>query len=84
MDIGEWIGTFAGILSIVAFFPQIRETYKNPEEAGLSIGMCLINFVSLFLWSWYAILLNSISMLVTEVIMLLCCGALCVLCFRRR
>jgi uncharacterized protein with PQ loop repeat len=79
MPISEWVGLVAGLVSIVALFPQLRETYRDPQAKGLSSGMCILNFSSMILWTLYGVLAEAPSVVVVNATMLLLWGGLCVL-----
>ncbi|MDR0407074.1 MAG: hypothetical protein LBH38_03285 [Holosporales bacterium] len=75
----EWIGLIAGALSNIAFLPQLYETYHNPQAKGLALGMCLLNFISFFLWMLYGAFISSLPVFLTNVIGVILCGVLCFL-----
>jgi MtN3 and saliva related transmembrane protein len=86
MPISEWVGFVAGAISIVALFPQLRETYKAPQATGLSFTMCALNFSGMVLWALYGILTHAPAVVIVNTTMLLLWGGLCVLkmCGRKR
>ncbi|MDR2412330.1 MAG: hypothetical protein LBD66_01840 [Holosporales bacterium] len=79
MPISEWIGLVAGIISIIALIPQLKETYKNPQAQGLSLSMCILNFSGMVLWTLYGVLAHAPSVIIVNASMLLLWGGLCVL-----
>lgn len=63
------IGLIAVFTSTVSLIPQLYQTYKTKSAKDLSILM-LINFVICSLsWVIYGILTDSISVLITNIIM---------------
>ncbi|MDR0662300.1 MAG: hypothetical protein LBF76_02860 [Holosporales bacterium] len=79
MPSSEWVGLVAGLISIIALIPQLRETYRNPQAQGLSLSMCLLNFSSMILWTLYGVLADALSVIIVNTSMLLLWGGLCVL-----
>ncbi|MDR2417129.1 MAG: hypothetical protein LBD15_03135 [Holosporales bacterium] len=79
MPISEWVGLVAGLVSIVALFPQLRETYRDPQAKGLSFGMCILNFSGMLLWTFYGVLAEAPSVFIVNATMLLLWGGLCIL-----
>jgi len=66
----EAIGLFAGLLGIVAWLPQIREVWILKKHEGISIPTFSIVTIALFLWLVYGILIDSIAMIIANVVTL--------------
>lgn len=66
----ESIGLLAGILGIVAWIPQIREVWVNKRHDGISIATFCVVTIALGLWLVYGILIESISMIVANIMTL--------------
>ena len=66
----EAIGLFAGVLGIVAWVPQIREVWVNKRHDGISLVTFSIVTIALSLWLLYGILIDSISMIIANVMTL--------------
>ena len=66
----ESIGLLAGILGIVAWIPQIREVWVNKRHDGISIATFSVVTIALGLWLVYGILIESISMIVANIMTL--------------
>ncbi len=66
----EAIGLFAGLLGIVAWLPQIREVWVLKKHEGISIPTFSIVTIALFLWLVYGILIDSIAMIIANVVTL--------------
>jgi len=66
----EAIGLFAGLLGIVAWLPQIREVWVLKKHEGISIPTFSIVAIALFLWLVYGILIDSIAMIIANVVTL--------------
>ena len=66
----ESIGLVAGVLGIVAWIPQIREVWVNKRHDGVSLATFGVVTVALSLWLIYGILIDSISMIIANVMTL--------------
>ena len=66
----EAIGLFAGALGIIAWIPQIREVWINKRHDGISLATFSVVTVALGLWLLYGILVDSISMIIANVMTL--------------
>lgn len=66
----ESIGLFAGVLGIIAWVPQIREVWINKRHEGISLPTFSVVTVALGLWLLYGILVDSISMIIANVMTL--------------
>ena len=71
----EIIGLVAGLLGIVAWVPQIYRIWVKKRADGISIPTFLVITTALLLWLVYGFLINSLSLIVSNVftlIMILC------------
>ena len=66
----EAIGLLAGVLGIIAWIPQIREVWVNKRHEGISLATFGVVTIALSLWLLYGILIESISMIVANVMTL--------------
>jgi len=66
----ESIGLIAGILGIIAWIPQIREVWIHKRHDGISLVTFSIVTVALTLWLIYGILINSIAMIIANIMTL--------------
>ena len=66
----ESIGLVAGFIGIVAWIPQIRRVWVDEKEEGISLPTFLAVTVSLSLWLVYGIIVNSIAMIVSNILTL--------------
>ena len=66
----EAIGLFAGVLGIIAWIPQIREVWVNKRHDGISLATFSVVTVALGLWLLYGILVDSISMIIANIMTL--------------
>ena len=66
----EAIGLFAGVLGIVAWIPQIREVWVNKRHEGISLATFSVVTIALGLWLIYGILIESVSMIIANIMTL--------------
>jgi MtN3 and saliva related transmembrane protein len=66
----ESIGLVAGFIGIVAWIPQIRRVWVDEKEEGISIPTFIAVTASLSLWLVYGIIVNSIAMIVSNILTL--------------
>ena len=66
----EVIGLFAGVLGIIAWIPQIREVWVNKRHEGISLATFSVVTIALGLWLLYGILIESVSMVIANVMTL--------------
>lgn len=64
----EWFGSIAGILTTVSFLPQVYKTWKTKSTDSLSMPMLLMMTTGICLWGIYGVAINSISMIVSNLI----------------
>ena len=66
----EAIGLVAGFIGIVAWIPQIRRVWIDEKEEGISLPTFIAVTASLSLWLVYGIIVNSIAMIVSNILTL--------------
>lgn len=66
----ESIGLVAGFIGIIAWIPQIRRVWVDRKEEGISLPTFLAVTVSLSLWLVYGIIVNSIAMIISNILTL--------------
>ena len=64
----ERIGLLGGTLSCITFVPQIFKTWKSKSVKDISVSSFLIVVSSTIVWIFYGILINSISVLLTNIV----------------
>ena len=67
----EVIGIIAGALSCTTFLPQVIKTWKSKTTKDISLTMFLIASLSTTLWLIYGILINSVSIIGTNIVVLI-------------
>jgi len=66
----EAIGLLGGLIGILAWIPQISRVWVDGKEEGISIPTFVAVSVSLSLWLVYGIIVNSIAMIVSNILTL--------------
>ena len=66
----EAIGLLAGVIGIFAWIPQIMEVWVHKRHEGLSITSFSVVSVALLLWLVYGVLVDSIAMIVANIMTL--------------
>lgn len=66
----EAIGLAAGIIGIIAWIPQIKEVWIHKRHEGISIVTFSTVAVALCLWLIYGFLIESLAMIVANILTL--------------
>jgi len=64
----EIVGLVAGVLTTIAYLPQVRKTWKTKSVKELSLSMYLVMFTGVSLWLTYGILMQSISIILANTV----------------
>jgi len=64
----EIVGLIAAALTTAAFVPQVYKTWKTKSADELSLTMYLVFFTGIMLWLAYGILLNSLSIMLANIV----------------
>ena len=66
-DSVELIGLLAGFIGILAWIPQIYKIWIQKRADGISIVTFSIITTALLLWLLYGVMINSLSLIVSNV-----------------
>ena len=66
----ELVGYLAAFFTTIAFIPQAYKVFKTNQTKDLSLSLFLIFSLGVLMWLIYGIMLNSIPMIVANVITL--------------
>ena len=80
----EIIGIVAGALSCTTFLPQVIKTWKSRSNKDVSLIMFLIASIGTTLWLVYGMLIHSISIIGTNIVVLIFSLTMLYLIFRNR
>ena len=64
-------GFFAALLTTIAFLPQLYKTWKTKSADDVSLFMLIIFILGLIFWIIYGIKINSIPILIANIITLI-------------
>tara|TARA_B100001559_G_C16498588_1_gene622139 strand:+ start:1357 stop:1695 length:339 start_codon:yes stop_codon:yes gene_type:complete len=62
----EAIGFTAGILGLIAWIPQIIRVWRNGEHEGISLLTLASILTTLVLWVIYGLLIESLSLIISN------------------
>ena len=68
MDFIPMLGTVAGVVSTLAFLPQVFKIWRTQSTKDISLGMYSLYSLGLLLWGLYALMIESWPLLMTEII----------------
>ena len=60
------IGTIAACFTTLAFLPQVIKVVKTRNTAGLSLLMCLMQEIGVFLWALHGYVIQDGALLVAN------------------
>lgn len=72
------IGYLAGILTTIAFIPQVLHVVKTKSTKDISLLMFLLFILGVIFWILYGILINEIPMIVANSIIFVLAGVILV------
>jgi len=64
----EFIGIVAAILTTSGFVPQVYRSLKTKNVSGISLTMYLVLFTGMLFWLYYGILIQSLSIILANII----------------
>lgn len=79
MDFPETIGLLAGLLTTVSSLPQLFKIIRTKKTRDISLGMFLVYLCGMVLWLAYGLLINSLPIIVTNIVSILIVAAIVVL-----
>ncbi len=65
-DWTDVLGLLAGILTTIAFVPQVLKTYRTKSGKDISRGMISIFSVGVLLWLVYGIVIDSLPLILAN------------------
>jgi MtN3 and saliva related transmembrane protein len=74
MGLVELVGFGAATLTTVAFVPQAILTWKQRRAEGVSLGMYLVFVAGVAAWLAYGVMIDSLPIIVANVVTLLLAG----------
>lgn len=68
MQIADWIGTVAAVLTTASFVPQVVHTLRTKDVSGISLSMYSVFVVGVGLWLVYGLLLDAWPIVIANAI----------------
>ena len=78
IDQNEIIGLIAAVCTTFAFVPQFMKVWKTKQTKDLSLRMYSIMFLGILLWLVYGILIDSLSIILANVVTAILVGTILV------
>jgi len=67
----NFLGLTAGILTTIAFVPQVFKTWKTKSTKDISLGMFISFSIGVFLWLIYGICLKATPIIIANTLVLI-------------
>lgn len=83
-DMIQYLGYFAGLLTVGAFLPQVIRTWRTRQTRDLSLGMFALLVTASLLWMFYGIVIRDWPVVLTNAGMMALNGSLAVAKLRYR
>lgn len=68
LDSKTLVGLFGGLLTTIAFFPQVTKTWKTRSARDISLGMLVLLTTGVSIWTIYGFLIHSLPLILTNII----------------
>lgn len=75
----ELLGLMAGTLTTFSFLPQVLKVFRERSAAGISGGMYVIFCVGILLWAVYGFMIESVPVILTNLLTFALAGTVLVL-----
>jgi MtN3 and saliva related transmembrane protein len=76
MDTIQFVGLAAGMLTTIAFLPQVIKTWKSRSAKDLSLGMFSLFCLGVVLWLAYGFLVSDIPVIAANLLTLMLASTL--------
>ena len=64
----EWVGYAGAFFTCSCFVPQVVKVFREKHTKSISLGMYVMNAIAIVIWSVYAVMIDSPSILLTNAI----------------
>ena len=78
IDQNEIIGLIAAVCTTFVFIPQVMKVWKTKQTKDLSLRMYSIMFIGVLLWLVYGIRIDSLSIMLANVVTAILVGTILV------
>lgn len=79
MDIPMLVGLVAGVLTTIAFLPQLIQTWKTRKTKDISLGMFVTFCIGVLLWLIYGLMIQALPVILANGVTLVLAGTILVL-----
>jgi MtN3 and saliva related transmembrane protein len=79
----EVLGALAGVLTTIAFVPQVARTWRTQSARDLSLPMLLLLVTGVVLWLGYGLLIGSAGLIAANAVTFLLSASLLLVKLRR-
>ena len=83
MDIATLLGMTAGTLTTIAYLPQVMKVWKTRSTHDISAGMFATLCLGLLMWVFYGVTIQSMPVIVTNIVSFLLASIVLVFKLRR-
>ena len=66
----DWVGMVAGLLTTVAFVPQVMKTWSTRSARDFSLKMLVLFTAGVGLWLVYGVMIGALPVIVPNVVTL--------------
>ena len=74
----EYLGYFAGCLTVASFLPQVIRTWRSKQVRDLHLGMFTLLVTASALWVVYGIIIRSWPVILTNIGMVVLNGSIAI------
>ncbi len=78
------VGTAAAACSITSFLPQVFKIAREKDASSVSLRTCVVTVIGFVLWTGYGVMIGSWPVAASNVLALICAGAVLVMKLRFR
>ena len=68
MNLIDWVGSVAAILTTASFVPQAWHTFRTRDVSGISLSMYSLFTMGVALWLVYGILMEAWPIIIANII----------------
>ena len=61
------IGSIAGVLTTLAFLPQVIKVLQTKDTKAISLGMYLMSVIGIFLWMVHGYMIGDMALFIANV-----------------
>lgn len=79
MDVAHLIGLTAGLLTTIAFLPQVLQTWTTKSTKDISLPMFLTFCTGVLLWFIYGVMIHSLPVILANGVTFVLAGAILVM-----